>query len=468
VSRPGHRRRAGAVQKRLLGRLLLLFVLCATVNPGTTLAADGSAGGAGSAGRDFYVSPQGSDANSGTTAAAPWRTLAKIDSADLRPGDRVHLQGGARFSEPLAPFAGMAGTSTAPISFDSYGSGRATLTAGIFLKSVANLEFVDFNVTSREKGIFSSAGGSGVHGVRLHDMTVSDVPLAGISSNNRADSGWVIEDVTISHTGDSGIYFVGSKFTIARSTIADTGTNASIAYPRHGIYAAGPTPTIVNNTIRRSSTSGVSLRYQDSVVQGNRIVGGVRGVSFEEQATVAGRTRIVFNTISDVADSGIIVARPAIESFVVANNTIRDAGAYGMYFQAVPKLTIANNIVDSSSASANMLSVRTPTLSFIEHNNLWHGGSPTGFYWNGAPRTLDGYRSASGEGLGDRIDDPKLGEDFTPAANSPAVDAGSKLVDGSLRYRESCDAILFDYCGNAPDLGSHERVSPLPADAYRR
>jgi len=386
-------------RRQLLPVALGLFALLA---PGATNAA-----GTASGGRDFFVSPAGNNANQGTSATVPWRTLAKVDSARLLPGDRIHLQGGARFDEPLAPYAGTAGTSAAPITFDSYGPGRATLAGSIYLNSVSNLVFDSLDVTSTGKGVFSSAGGTGVRAVELSNLTISDVPLAGISSNNRADSGWVIDGVTVTHTGDSGIYFLGSNFTISRSHIADTGTNTSIGYPRHGIYAAGPAPTIVNNVIENSSTSGISLRYQDSLVQANRIRGGVRGVSFEEQADVSGRTRILFNTISDVSDSGIVVARPAIESFVVAGNTIKGARTYGLYFQTVSNLTIMNNVVDTSRARASLLSVRKPTRSFGEHDNLWSRASRTAFSWNGVARSFNAYRRASGGGRADRFGDSK-------------------------------------------------------------
>ncbi len=439
---------------RLLPLAVAFFVL---LSSGAAVAASSPAGNVGVPGRDFFVSPAGSDANAGTSATAPWRTLAQVDSARLLPGDRVHLQAGARFDEPLAPYAGMAGTSSAPITFDSYGSGHATLDAGIYLNSVSNLVFDRLDVTSTRKGVFSSAGGTGVRGIKLSNLTISNVPLAGISSNNRSDSSWIIDGVTITHTGDSGIYFVGSNFTISRSHIVDTGTNASVGYPRHGIYAAGPAPTILNNIIEQSSTSGISLRYQDSLVQGNRIRGAARGVSFEEQADVAGRTRILFNTISDVSDSGIVVARPAIESFVVADNTIERVRTYGMYFQTVSNLTITNNIVDTGSGTASLLSVRRPTRSFSEHNNLWNHGSRRAFYWNGVARDFNAYRRASGAGLADRFGDPKLGADLTPKAGSPAVDSGSTKVDSALTYRGSCDGIVFHYCGTAPDLGAHER-----------
>ncbi len=42
---------------------------------------------------DYHVSPAGRDADPGT-AAAPWQTIAKVNTVDLQPGDRVLYEGG--------------------------------------------------------------------------------------------------------------------------------------------------------------------------------------------------------------------------------------------------------------------------------------------------------------------------------------------------------------------------------------
>src|SRR5688572_33035665 len=47
----------------------------------------------------YYVSPTGLDSNPGT-AAAPWKTIAKINTRDLNAGDRVLFQGGKIFETP--------------------------------------------------------------------------------------------------------------------------------------------------------------------------------------------------------------------------------------------------------------------------------------------------------------------------------------------------------------------------------
>jgi hypothetical protein len=77
---------------------------------------------------DYYVSPAGADTNPGTQAS-PWKTLTKVNGTALQPGDRVMFQGGSTFSGTLS-LGGTTGTVSQPITITSYGTGRATLSAG--------------------------------------------------------------------------------------------------------------------------------------------------------------------------------------------------------------------------------------------------------------------------------------------------------------------------------------------------
>jgi len=351
--------------------------------------------------RHFYVSPQGDDANAGSSPSLPWRTLAKVDAAALQPGDHVELQGGATFAEALAPYAGTAGTGRLPIVFESFGKGRARIRGGIYLSSVANLAFRDLEIASPPgKAVFSSAEGTGAQSIVLADMKISDAPLAGVSSNNRLDAGWRIDGVAISGTGDSGIYFVGSSFTITNSTITDTGRDARIPYPRHGIYAKGAGATIVGNAVRDFSTSGISLRRQGSLVEGNRISGGRKGISFDDEATAPGTTRVVCNSIRAVSDSGIAIMSAASERFVLADNTIDGAARNGVYAETVAELTLANNAVAARSLGS-VLNTRSSIAGYSEHDNIWLAGRALRVYWNGLRRTFSTYSRISGQGRGD-------------------------------------------------------------------
>lgn len=65
----------------------------------------------------------GSDANSGLTQAAAWKTIAKANTAQLNPGDTLRLKKGCIWAEALV--AGWSGTSEKPILISDYGSGAA-------------------------------------------------------------------------------------------------------------------------------------------------------------------------------------------------------------------------------------------------------------------------------------------------------------------------------------------------------
>jgi hypothetical protein len=78
----------------------------------------------------YYVSPSGNDDHSGASVQAAWRTLDKVNSTDLDPGDKVLLEAGREFPGGLLLSEEDAGTLTQPVLIGSYGSGRARIKAG--------------------------------------------------------------------------------------------------------------------------------------------------------------------------------------------------------------------------------------------------------------------------------------------------------------------------------------------------
>src|SRR5690242_1038255 len=50
----------------------------------------------------YYVSPAGSDAADGLSAAAPWQTVEKVNARAFLPGDQILFQGGQTFAPTLA------------------------------------------------------------------------------------------------------------------------------------------------------------------------------------------------------------------------------------------------------------------------------------------------------------------------------------------------------------------------------
>ncbi|MET4096320.1 hypothetical protein [Arthrobacter sp. UYCu712] len=81
------------------------------------------------AGTTYYVSAAGIDSNSGSSSSAPWKSLSKINSTVLQPGDTVSFRRGDTWTGGIV--ANQSGTGAAPITLIGYGSGNTpTITGG--------------------------------------------------------------------------------------------------------------------------------------------------------------------------------------------------------------------------------------------------------------------------------------------------------------------------------------------------
>jgi hypothetical protein len=80
-------------------------------------------------GTTYYVdSAVGNDAHAGTSPATAWQTIQHVNGRSLLAGDRVLFQGGQTFTDhTLIIKSTWTGTAANPITFGSYGSGRATI-----------------------------------------------------------------------------------------------------------------------------------------------------------------------------------------------------------------------------------------------------------------------------------------------------------------------------------------------------
>jgi len=79
------------------------------------------------AGRTFFVATSGNNANDGLSQKLPWRSLDKVNSAALEPGDKVLFKRGDTWRGQLVPQSGKEG---APITYGAYGKGNKPLLLG--------------------------------------------------------------------------------------------------------------------------------------------------------------------------------------------------------------------------------------------------------------------------------------------------------------------------------------------------
>ena len=137
----------------------------------------------------YYVSTSGSDANSGS-ASAPWRSISKVNSINLNPGDSVLFKGGQTFYGSLEVGSGDSGSSTAPVTFGSY-DGQATLNAGgstgATVLNASGIWFEDLKIvgtpsSAPQSGIDFQGYTSGVYYTndRIDDCSISGFWTAGV------------------------------------------------------------------------------------------------------------------------------------------------------------------------------------------------------------------------------------------------------------------------------------------------
>jgi len=90
----------------------------------------------------YYVSSAGNDSNPGTLAS-PWLTTTKVNSSSFVGGDIISFNGGNSFSGGITLSTNVSGTSsTTPLTINSYGTGRATITSStiaIYTSNVAGI-----------------------------------------------------------------------------------------------------------------------------------------------------------------------------------------------------------------------------------------------------------------------------------------------------------------------------------------
>jgi len=274
-------------------------------------------------GTAYYVSPSGSDSNSGTSPSSAWRTVGRVNGASLRAGDGVLFEGGATFSDStLMP--SVSGAPGSPVIFGSYGQSNAVLPQGVWFKGHNYLAFEHLAI-----GPEGNLQGTG-NGVVVEWCAVGSdgTGINGMGSN------WTIDDNTVDHTGNSGMLLEGESFTVSGNTIANTGLDPSITYGKHGIYLKVSNATVTDNTITNFSSDGISARYRNSTLADNRISNGPIGIAWFQYDPVAGTSQWTGNTIAQTTVASIYVSPSDIggntrESFVIEHNTIQRAG--GVY-----------------------------------------------------------------------------------------------------------------------------------------
>jgi hypothetical protein len=224
----------------------------------------------------FYVSPTGSDNNSGTSESSPWKTTGKVSSYHFTPGEQVLFEGGKSFSGSLK-FFGDGGSSSDPVVVGSYGSGKATLDSGtgigLWALNTTGLTIKDLNFvgtpgsTATQDGIrIENYTGGGVRsGFTVTGCSVSGYAEHGIDfGSDAANEG--LNDVSIT---DNNVFDNIEAGIQSWSVTTESNTNVLIASNLvHNNYGDGTNPHSTGNGICLQGLNGATIEYNSAYDNG--------------------------------------------------------------------------------------------------------------------------------------------------------------------------------------------------------
>jgi hypothetical protein len=210
----------------------------------------------------FFVSNTGLDTNNGTSTVTPWQHVAKVNSGVTNGCATISFNGGQSFTDAaLEPT--VSGTSGCPLTFTSYGTGRATLapagTAAAFeVLNQDNIVFNNINIapTGTGGGFYLSAT-SGTHSnITLNNFNVTsgagnyvggDSGTAGFSNvliENFVISGQTADGIGVYGSGGAGVK-VHSNVTVQSGTISGSALN--------GIYIGNTNTGLIQNVVAHNN-----------------------------------------------------------------------------------------------------------------------------------------------------------------------------------------------------------------------
>ncbi|PYR88536.1 MAG: hypothetical protein DMF84_27965 [Acidobacteria bacterium] len=295
---------------------------------------------------DYYVSRAGGDANTGTSSASPWQSLARMSSVRLLPGDRVLLRGGDVFTGGLTFDAGDAGTAKAPVTITSYGTGRATIAAG----AEAGISVYDTAGYAISNLVLVGAGGdaSGIvfysdlaADAKLSYVRIDSVDVSGFGGDGIEIGAWNhragFRDVRITNTSAHGNARTGIFFYAQLpGSHEQVYVGHSRAYDNPGIATA------ISNMGSGIILSGVNGgTVERSVAHGNgrlcTTVGGPVGIwTFDSNAVVIQHNESYGNHTASSADGGGFDLDQNVSNSVLQYNYSHDNDGAGYLLAHAP------------------------------------------------------------------------------------------------------------------------------------
>ncbi|RIH63746.1 right-handed parallel beta-helix repeat-containing protein [Mariniphaga sediminis] len=221
--------------------------------------------------KNYYISPDGNDDNTGLTKKTAWKTLERVNRETFHPGDAILFESGGTWNGHLRPLG--SGERGKMITISSYEEGSMPVInigegagAGISLVDQSWWEIQGIEITSgalpqlgvRREGISIKAEkGDSIKGITVRDCYIHDLwgQIGGSGSSTMIEINRVTEDVlvennTIKRCDKIGIKVTGRKnIVVRRNYLENLGGDGIIL---HGAYRGLIEYNIVDQTCLRT------------------------------------------------------------------------------------------------------------------------------------------------------------------------------------------------------------------------
>ena len=403
----------------------------------------------------------GDDAADGRTPETAWRSLARADQQNLRPGDSLLLLRGCRWGGPL--FADWSGTPAAPITIGAYGEGDPPI--------IQNSD-EDIDVT-----------GSWLVIEQVHVRT--DAPGVDAQCQNQPAG------------NRYGIRFhAGSHDNVVRDAlVTELFTGIRIDLGAHDDHILDS--VFINNDMKSNdpgSDSGavaIDLQGDDNEVAGNQISGSdacsrfFNGRDGSAISVYGGRRNVVHHNVSVDNHDFIELGNPRTADTLIAYNTDHSTlplanfvvvHGFGSRYGPTEGTVVAHNtavLIGASSGVIDCAQTIGPKELSLRANILWGEGrlascsttfdEADNIYWrsDGAP-DISYQISPTSRIIDPRLVDARAG-DFHLQPDSPAIDAVLPMDLHGVGDLDAAGVAVPQ--GFGPDIGAYEFVSAVATAA---
>jgi hypothetical protein len=326
-------------------------------------------GSTGQSQTTYYIASDGNDGNDGRSTSTPWKTIAKVNSTSLNPGDAVLFRSGDTFFGQIN--VNQSGSAASPIRFASYGSSSE--------KPVINGAVRLTNWTAYSGSIYSTHAPQFIKNLHANEqqMTLARYPNSGLISNSGTDGLTMLSAPEVSRGSGTwkgaNVRVRTTNFTFETRTIASISGN-SIYFNRQmdlpfetgwGFYVDGILSELdaPGEWFCDQGTNTVYFQAPDDgdpnsfAIDGTALDYGVNcaadyvsveGLRFEYQAIAAVHygtstgNRVASNEIYKSGGSGILSDGTA-DNFTIVSNTISNVNGCGVRLARGNNNTIADN-----------------------------------------------------------------------------------------------------------------------------